>query len=48
MENDQNNSIWKTTTKIQNGRRPNKFKMEDEKEEKNANWKMTEKNQNGG
>ena len=48
MEDDQKISKWKTTKTNQNGRRPKKFKMEDEEEEKNANWKMTEKNQNGG
>ena len=27
MEDDQKNSKWKTTKKIQNGRQPKKFKM---------------------
>ena len=30
MEDNQKNSKWKTTKKIQNGRRPKKFKMEND------------------
>ena len=36
MENDQKNSKWKTLNKNQNGRRPKKFKMEDDQKNKNG------------
>ena len=38
-------SKWKTTKKIPNVTRPNKFKMEDD--QKNSKWKTTKKNPNG-
>ena len=47
MEDDQKKSKWKTTKKIQNGRRPKKteddkkFKIKDDK--KNHKWNTTKK-----
>ena len=50
MEDDQKNSKWKTTKKIQNGRRPKKIKMEDDQKIQNGRrpkkFKMEDKQKN--